>query len=174
MGGLSNDKERALAWKACWDPAFSGIAIVNEDFTFRSVNQQFCEIVGVTPGDLIEKNFKDITPEPLKSLDAKNAKLVKDGIINSYFLPKTYEFPSGKRVDVNLLVVGVYEEETGEFLFFVSRIMEKIISPTSNTQSQKQTGFLDNLDKKKIGTAITTLLIALLTLITALVSNINE
>ncbi|MCG8670221.1 MAG: PAS domain S-box protein [Pseudomonadales bacterium] len=116
------DTERALAWAASWHPSFSGIAIVDADFTFRAVNPQFCEIVGATPAEIIGESFMDITPAPIRHLDVKNARLVMAGTIESYILKKTYEFQSGRKVAVVLLVTGVYDEEEA-FKFFVSRIM---------------------------------------------------
>lgn len=119
--GLTQE-ERALAWAASWHPSFSGTAVVNKDFTFRSVNPQFCKIVGVTPAELLGKNFQDITPPDIRELDISNAQLVMEGRTSSYLLPKSYEFASGKRVNVLLLVRGVFSIE-GEFLFFVSSAM---------------------------------------------------
>lgn len=145
------ESERILAWETAWTPSFSGIAIINADFTFRAVNQQFCEILGVTPGELINNSFTDITPQPVKNLDIANAKLVRDGVIRSYFLEKYFEFSNGKKVHVDLLVTGVYHKNTGEFLFYVTRIMEKGTKETSNTQPQKQTkSIFDYIDAKKI------------------------
>ena len=163
--GLNNE-ERVLAWLASWNPSFSGIAIVNPDFTFRSVNRQFCKIVGVTPAEIIGNSFKDMTPEPVKSLDVKNAELVKKGEIDSYLLPKTYELTSGKRVQIVLLVKGVYDPNTSEFLFYVSRIMENQEHLTAASLSQMPTGLLQWVDKKKIGIALTALIVALITAIT--------
>ena len=117
------DEERILAWKASWHPSFAGTAIVNKDFTFRSVNPQFCKLLGVTPADLIGQRFQDITPPGIKELDERNAKLVMDGSIDFYLLPKKYEFHSGKEVDVVLLVTRAPLSHEGEFQFFVSRIM---------------------------------------------------
>ena len=121
MQGLS-DLEQKLAWNACWTPSLTGKAIVNEDFTFRSVNPEFCDILKVTPAELIGQNFKDITTQELRQLDANNAKLVKQGIMQSYMLPKTYEFNNGRTVNVVLFVNGVFDE-AGEFLFYVSQIV---------------------------------------------------
>lgn len=119
---LTNE-ERVLAWKATWHPSFDGVAIVNKDFTFRSVNPQFCKLLGVTPADLVGNRFQDITPPGIKELDQKNAQMVIDGLIDFYLLPKRYEFANGNEVDVVLLVTAVRDKETQEFLFFVSRIM---------------------------------------------------
>lgn len=144
-----NHDERAYAWLASWNPSFAGKAIVNPDFSFRAVNQQFCSILGVTAAELIGKKFSDITPEPLKSLDIQNAELVKKGLQESYLLPKIYELPSGKRVEVTLLVNGVYHSKTKDFLFFVSTIMARTEKFTSVSQSQAPTGLLDLVDSKK-------------------------
>jgi len=124
MDGLDS-KQRALAWLATWNPSFTGKAILNKDFTFRSVNEQFCEILGVTPAELLDKKFTDITPEPDKTLDKQNAKLVIDGKSQGYLLKKIYELSDGRRVPVLLLVAGV-RKDNGDFDFFVSRIIQDI------------------------------------------------
>lgn len=150
-------EERALAWLADWHPSFSGKAIVNPDFTFRAVNPQFCKILEVTPAELIDKKFTDITPEPIRTLDVKNANLVKKDKIQSYLLQKTYEFSDGRRKDVTLLVKGVYHPDTRRFLFFVSSIMGKEEDELEvQSLSQMPTGLLPQVDKKKaIWTIIT-------------------
>ena len=148
MDGLQ-DQERALAWEASWHPSFEGTAIVNEDFTFRSVNPQFCEVVGVSPAELIGKRFQDMTPPPVKQLDENNAKLVVRGVIDSYLLPKTYQFDNGKTVHVVLLVKGVYDENK-KFLFFVSKIMldyERQPKSGSAARSQEPQGVIEFLSK---------------------------
>ena len=157
MDGLNNE-ERILAWLASWAPSFDGKAIVNPDFTFRSVNHQFCKILGVTAAELIDQKFTDITPEPLRTLDRKNAELVKSRAQENYLLPKTYEFPNGKKVDVTLLVNGVYHNETGEFMFFVSTIMERVKMSATAARPQTLSISPDWIDKKKIGWTILTAL----------------
>lgn len=144
-----NNQERALAWLAAWNPSFAGVAIVNPDFSFRSANQQFCDILGVTPAELINNKFSDITPEPIRSLDVKNANLIKERVIESYVLPKTYEFPTGRKVEAVLLVKGVYHPKTSKFLFFVSRIMEKDKHLTAESISHQPTGLLEWMEKNK-------------------------
>lgn len=174
VDGLRNDKERALAWKAIWDASFAGIAIVNEDFTFRRVNRQFCKITGVTQAELIGKKFTDITPEPVRTLDALNAKLVVDGKgQKSYVLPKSYEFPNGNKVDITLIARGVYgengeaefleenDQRKPQFLFFVSSIMEDKSCDMLPPPSPSPTWSTEWLDKKKIGWAILAALVAI-------------
>lgn len=116
------DEERILAWKASWHPSFDGVAIVNQDGTFRSVNPQFCKLLGVTPAELIGHRFQDLTPPSIRKLDLENAELVKKGAIDFYLLPKKYQFASHE-VDVVLLVTRAPPSSVGDFRFFVSRIM---------------------------------------------------
>lgn len=160
MDGLTNE-ERAYAWLANWNPSFAGKAIVNPDFTFRAVNQQFCKIVGVSPAELVGNKFTDLTPEPIRSVDVKNALLIKKGVIQSYLLPKSYEFYNGHKVDVTLLVNGVYHPETKDFMFFVSTILERQTMKSSVAQSQMPTGLLDWVGKDKFWWTMITALAAI-------------
>ena len=117
------DEERILAWKASWHPSFSGKAIVDKDFTFRSVNPQFCKLLGVTPAELIGSRFQDVTPPGVRELDQKNAELVAKGDIDFYMIPKRYQFSDRRVVDVVLLVNRAPSAENGDFQFFLSQIM---------------------------------------------------
>lgn len=153
MDGLSND-ERILAWLAVWHPSFSGIAIVNADYTFRAVNQQFCRITGASPAEFIGNTFTEITPIEIRDLEKTNAELVKKRTIESYILPKSYEFVGERKVHVVLLVKGVYCQRSGDFLFFVSRIMEDKKITLSDAPCPKPIRWLEWIDKKKVGMGI--------------------
>jgi hypothetical protein len=97
----------------------------------------------VTPAELVGQKFTDVTPVSVRALDVKNANMVMEGKISSYLMPKSYEFQSGKKVDIILMVVGVYSEKN-EFLFFVSRILEQTI-PQKPRQSTLLSGALSAL-----------------------------
>lgn len=118
-----NNQERILAWKASWHPSFDGIAIINPDFTFRSVNPQFCKLLGVSPADLINQRFQDVTHPDLRRIDEENAKLLIKGAIDFYILPKKYLFQNGHQVAVILMMTRVPYSADGVFQFFLSRIM---------------------------------------------------
>ena len=122
MDRLNHD-ERALAWQALWNPSFVGIAIVNADFTFRSVNPQFCKLLGCTPAELIGRRFQEVTHPSVRTREEENAKMLKDGLIDFYVLPKSFQFSDGREKSVLLLVTRAPAENQGEFQFFVSNIM---------------------------------------------------
>lgn len=146
MDGLNNE-ERSSAWLASWNPSFDGKAIVNSDFTFRSVNQQFCKMLDISPAELIGNKFTDVTPEPIKTVEVKNSILVRRGDIQSFLLPKTFELSTGRRIDVTLLVSGVYHPTMGTFMFYVATIMERQRLSATVVPSPTPTGLLE-LDKK--------------------------
>ena len=163
MDGLNNE-ERANAWLSSWNPSFDGKAIINLDFSFRAVNQQFCKILDVTPAELIGQKFSDITPEPLRSVEVKNSILVRRGDIQSFLLPKTFELLNGRKVDITLLVNGVYHPKTKQCVFFVATIMARQTLNALVAPSQKSIELL-GLDKKTwaaigigLGTAIVTVI----------------
>ena len=148
MDGLT-DEERIIAWQAAWHYSFDGWAIVNPDFTFRSVNNQFCDILKITPAEVIGKKFQDVTSAPLREIDETNARMVQQGLIDHYALEKDYEFQSGKKTRVVLLVTRVPKSEEGSFLFYLSRILpEKPKNLPSQSTHQKATdSFMDFIIK---------------------------
>lgn len=131
MDGLTNE-ERALAWTSCWQPSFDGWAIINKDFTYRAVNPQFCEILGVTPAQLVGQRFQDITPPGIRKLDEANAQLVMNGVMDFYILPKVYDFGDGHTRNVIMLMTRVPKSADGSFRFFVSRIMLDVAEPMAS------------------------------------------
>jgi PAS domain S-box-containing protein len=120
---ILTNRQRAAAWLATWNPSFVGKAIVSRDFKFQAVNDQFCEILGVTPAVLLEHSFEDITAPQDQKLDTDNAELVIKGKSPGYLMEKSYQFRDNHEVKVLLMVVGVYKED-GNFYFFTSRIVE--------------------------------------------------
>lgn len=117
------DAERILAWKAAWHPSFAGIAIIDRNFTFRSVNPQFCKLLKVTPAELIGSRFQDVTHPEVRKKDEENAKMLINGLADFYLLRKKYLFSDGRTVEVVLMVSRAPQSQDGEFQFFVSRIM---------------------------------------------------
>lgn len=125
MDGLTPE-ERAEAWLSAWDPSLIGSAILNQDFTFRSANQQFCDILGITPAQLYGQRMQDVSTRESREVDEKNAKLLIAGLGESYLLKKTYDFGDGLLKNVILLVSRVPKIGNGDFKFFLLRIVPAI------------------------------------------------
>ena len=123
MDGLITDQEKVKAWESSWKYSFAGMAIVNPDFTFRSVNAQWLKLLGVPAFEFYGNSFQDITPQEIRRIDAEQAELVKLGKIDSYLLHKDYIFSTGQKKKVTLLVTRVPVNTEEPFQFFLSRIM---------------------------------------------------
>lgn len=123
MGGLT-EAEKAMAWDACFHYSPAGIAIVEKDGTFRMVNPAFYKMLDVTPAQLLGKRYQDITTSDTIRLDELNAKLVIDGQMDTYTLPKGYDFGNGYIPRKVKLTVGrAPTSDKGDFLFFVAQII---------------------------------------------------
>lgn len=116
-------EEKAAAFDAAFNTSFVGWAIVDSDFKFRAVNLQWLELLEALPSEFIGRSFSDITLLSDLSEDEANANLVKDGIISSYIMKKTYCFRNGQKKKVILLVSRVPHELDKPFMFFISRIL---------------------------------------------------
>ena len=122
MDGLS-DEQRIEAWKSCWEKSFVGMAIVQEDGTFLAVNQQWVKMLGVPATEFYGNTFQDITPRSEVVEDEEQAKLVAEGLIDSYEMDKSYEFVNGKKTKIRLLVTRVPINTAKPFMFFLARIV---------------------------------------------------
>jgi len=123
VDNLTNN-QRSLAWWATWNPSFDGKAIADSALKIQSVNEQFCEMLGASPAELINHTLTDLTPEPAKSRVRENAELVVQGKSPGFLVEIEFEFLSGRRMKALLMVVGVFvETDPPTFDFFVSRIL---------------------------------------------------
>jgi len=143
VDGLT-DEERIEAWKSAWQVSLTGMAIVDKDFNFHRVNNQWVKMLGVPASEFYGKSFSDITPPDIRAVDEAQAQLVIDGKINSYLMHKSYEFQNGVRRDVTLLVTRIPMEENASFQYFLSRIllrtpMQNVPTKNSTVSSSPQT-----------------------------------
>lgn len=124
MENLS-DFQLAQISKNTHDYTIIGKTIVNKDFTFRDPNPQLCKIFGLTPGDLKDKTFLDITPVLVGKIDALNARMMANKELTHYILPKPYqvETNSDKKIYALISVTPILKED-GEFECYYVEIME--------------------------------------------------
>jgi PAS domain S-box-containing protein len=115
-----------------------GKAIVNADFTFRDPNEQLCQYLGVTKAELIGRRFGDITPSPLKEIDEANARLVREGKITCYNMPKIYQISlDSMPVYANISVIGLHRNQKFDgFQIEIMRISEELF----HTEKQRLLG----------------------------------
>lgn len=148
MDGLQTNRQRALAWITRYKMSLSGEAIVNQDLTFRSVNDQFCALLGVTRGELLDKDYTDLTPDSVKSRERLDATLAIEGKSPGYMIEREYSFRDGKVVRVVQLMQAVYQdEERLKFDFFIMQILKVTSLISAPPPSRKALTVLDCLTK---------------------------
>lgn len=84
------EKQKAWIYSERWEDTSVARCISNME-NFIEVNEQLCILLGVTKAELIGKSWVDMTPEPIKTIDRENARMVVDGKIDHYKLPKIYQ-----------------------------------------------------------------------------------
>lgn len=98
-----------------------GLAHVAPDGRFLRLNQRFCDIVGYSDAELLQRSFQDITwPEDLET-DLGQVRRMLAGEIRTYSMEKRYVRPDGSVVWANL-IVSLVRDPQGEPKYLISVI----------------------------------------------------
>jgi|GEM_PF-1193312 len=120
-------------FRAIFEQAAVGIALVAPDGRWIDVNSRLCEIVGYDREELLEGKFQDIThPDDLEPGMALLQETL-DGVRDSYVLEKRYYTKAGAVVWVNLFASLVCSR-SGEPDYFVS-VVEDISEQKKTTEA---------------------------------------
>lgn len=114
-------RESEERFRATFEQAAVGIAHADTSGKFFWVNQKFCEIVGYTPEELYELNFKEITHPDDVQLDRENVQRLLKGERATFTHEKRYIRNNGSIVWVNL-TVSMVREARGKPKYFVGVI----------------------------------------------------
>lgn len=116
--------ESDLRFRATFEQASVGIAIVSTDGHWLQVNPKLCDIVGYSAQELLPLTFQQIThPDDLDS-DLSLVQQLLDGEIDSYELEKRYIRKSGEPIWIHLSV-SLMRDTAGKPLQFIS-VVENI------------------------------------------------
>jgi PAS domain S-box-containing protein len=115
---LMESEER---FRGTFDNAAVGIAHVNLDGRWLTVNDKFCEIVGYSREELLSLSFQQIThPDDLEQ-DLENASQLVAGDADNYSMEKRYLKKDGSAVWVNL-TASINRDPRGEPRYFIAVI----------------------------------------------------
>ena len=116
-------QESEQRFRGAFDTAAHGMALVNPDGQFLSVNQSLCDILGYTEKELLATDFQTITyAEDLSSdLDYVHQLLADE--IPSYNMEKRYIHKDGHIVWV-YLSVSLVRDSLSKPVYFVSQIQD--------------------------------------------------
>jgi diguanylate cyclase (GGDEF)-like protein/PAS domain S-box-containing protein len=116
-------KESEQRFGSAFRDAAIGMALVAPDGRFLQVNRSLSRILGYPEGELLGKNFREIThPEDLES-DVEQVRRMLSGEIETYQKEKRYFHEEGHVVWI-LLSVSLVHDEAGEPLYFVSQLQD--------------------------------------------------
>lgn len=142
---IFSDEDLIEILKSDWESSFEGKARLCKDGIFLYANPQFYKLLEITPAELIGKRFQDITPiGDARDKDVQNSQLVVDGLIQSYLLPKQYQFSDAKFVNVIALMSRVPMDTSKPFRFFSLKIVlnDTEESPLKQDNAGSNTQFL--------------------------------
>lgn len=107
--------ERALIeseakFRAVFEQAAVGVALVDtQTLKFIRTNKKYCDILGLSEDEVLQKDFASMThPEDLP-LDFENMEKLKQGLIRSFSMEKRYTHGDGSIVWVNLTVSPMWQ-----------------------------------------------------------------
>jgi PAS domain S-box-containing protein len=112
---------RDQMFRLIFENAATGIAQIDRDGHFLTVNDKVTEITGYSKEELLQKTFQEIThPDDLEP-DLKQAEAMYRGEISSYSMEKRYIRKDGSTVWIKLTGSAVFDEN-GTFEMFVGII----------------------------------------------------
>ncbi|MFC4637723.1 PAS domain S-box protein [Deinococcus hohokamensis] len=113
---LRDSEER---FRSTFDQAAVGIAHLDLDGRWLSVNGKLCDIVGYTEAELLNLTFQDITHPDDLNADLELVGQLVSGQLKTYSLQKRYIRKSGAQVWINL-TVSLVRAEDGQARYFIS------------------------------------------------------
>ena len=118
------ERERALResevrFRATFEQAAVGVAMVAPNGRWLRVNERLCAIVGYSRDELLTKTFQDITYTDDLDTDLGYVRQLLDGALPTYSMEKRYIRKDGSTVWVNL-TVSMVRTATGDPDYFIS------------------------------------------------------
>jgi len=120
-------RESEERFRATFEQAAVGMGHAAPDGRMLRVNQRFCDIVGHTREELLEKTFEEFTHPEDVGADSEQSRQLLAGEIRTYTMEKRYIRKDGSVVWVDLTVSLVRESsgEPGYFIAVVEDVTER-------------------------------------------------
>ncbi|HZY65849.1 MAG TPA: PAS domain S-box protein [Rubrobacteraceae bacterium] len=114
-------REAEERFRSAFDNTPVGMAVVSLDGRYMQVNRAFCELLGYSEEELLEKTYLDLTyPEDYK-ISVSYARRVDGGALDSYTLEKRYVHAEGYPVWVSLSI-SLVKDPDGKSLHYIAQI----------------------------------------------------
>ena len=116
-------QESEERFRTAFEGAAVGIALVLPEGWIVKVNRSFCQMLGYTEEELLQKNFREITYHEDLHNDLKYSNQLVRGEIPFYSMEKRYIHKNGTLI-WSILSVSLIRDSAGNPLFFVGQIQD--------------------------------------------------
>lgn len=148
-------QESELKFRLMYENTSIGIAVISLQFVIIAANKAYCDMLGYAENELIGKTLADITHNEIIQKNIELQTQLKDGVIPSFQLEKSFIHKDGHTV-YGLLNATLIKNTQNEPLYFLGNVQditdrkiveqELILSKEKAVQSdQLKTAFLQNL-----------------------------
>ncbi len=148
------DIEAEERFRATFEQAAIGIALVSLDGHWLRVNQKLCDIVGYSRDELQTKTFQDITHADDLDSDLAFVRQMLDGDIQHYSMDKRYTRKDGSLIWVNLTVALVRKADATPD-YFISCVEDISAKKQSESELRKFKAIVDSSDDAIISKTLT-------------------
>ena len=116
--------ESEASYRSLFENALYGIAISGADFKFKKVNDAWCQLIGYTEDELVEKmGIADVTlPERFWESKELLDKLVSREVTEGH-IEKSLKTKTGEIIDTIVFIKGMYDEQ-GKYLGSAASILD--------------------------------------------------
>lgn len=101
-----------------WERSVVGMAFVDAEGRWLRANATYCQMLRYTESELRARRFQDMTAARDIKADEEMAARVAAGTLEQYVMFKTYIAKDDVAVKAIITVRGVFDQETGAFLYF--------------------------------------------------------
>lgn len=133
-------RESEQRFRATFEQAAVGFALIALDGRFLRVNQRFCEILGYTETELLALGFLEITHPDDRLLDTEWMQAMVLGQVQAGSRQKRYLRKNGSQVWVNL-TLSLVREPSGEPKYFagaIEDITERLLAEEALKESEER------------------------------------
>ena len=82
-------------FRGAFETSLAGMALHSIDGAYQQVNQTFCSIVGYSESELLQMNWRDLTPaDDVQRIEALNEQ-VTTGVLEKFVIEKPYVHKDG-------------------------------------------------------------------------------
>ena len=142
-------KKSEEKFRSIFESSGIGMAMLGPDGHFNKVNQVFCEMLGYTEDELINKNFRDIThPGDIDKSTDLTKKLLKNEYFESSSLEKRY-LSRTKEIIWALTTISLIRDSENKPVFFIAQVQDITTRKKNEEQLERYTEELKKLNSSK-------------------------